>query len=205
MYYLIEMASKERIKQIVEIVKKHGRLQRSQLIRIVEQEKIMSHMTASNAIDEAVKSHRLFRQEDHKGKQKIVWYSINEDTTKAEEMFKQELDKIMKIFDLKFSIFVEKYPKLSLHKKSEGVDAFSYLFRNILVIIEHLHDSFGQTTYWRKLLKEIKETYSIEFQKVTSTESIKDLGHMSLYLLSSRLSDVNNAFDDAEKYLKELK
>ena len=199
------MESKDRIQQIIKIVRKYGRIQRNRLIRIIEQDNLMSHQTATNAINEAVKNHRLYRQEDHKGKVKIVWYSINEDVTKAEEMFKLELNKIIKNFDLKFSIFTEKYPKLSLHKKSEGIDAFSYLFRNILVIIEHLHDSFGQTTYWRKLLKEIKETYSIEFQKITSTESIKDLGHMSLYLLSSRLSDVNNAFDDAEKYLKELK
>ena len=199
------MATKERIKQVVEIVKKFGRLQRNQLMKIIEQEDLMSHQTANDAINEAVKFHKLYRQEDYKGKQKIVWYSINEDVRKAEELCKQELDKIIKNYDLKFLIFKEKYPKLTLQEKAEGIDAFSYLFRNIVEIIEFVHELFGQTTYWKKLLKEVRETGMVELQKLNSTESIKDLGHIALDLLSSRLEDVNDAFENVEEYLKELK
>ena len=90
------MATKEQIKQILEIVKKYGRIQRSQLIKQIEQEGLMSHQTTSNVINEAVKFQRLFRQEDYKGKQKIVWYSVNENIIKAEEHLKQELDKNIK-------------------------------------------------------------------------------------------------------------
>ena len=199
------MATKERVKQVVEIVKKFGRLQRNQLIKIIEQEELMSHQTANDAINEAVKFHKLYRQEDYKGKQKIVWYSINDDINKAEEIFKKELDKIIKNYDSKFLIFKEKYSKLTLQEKGDGIYVYSFLLRHIIEIIGKIHEAFGQTNYWRKLLKEIIQTRPIEFQKLASTESIKNLGHISLYLLSSRLEDVNNAFEDVERFLKESK
>jgi len=64
----------KRVDQIVELLKNTRRLQKNQLIRLIEKEGLMSHMTASNAIDEAVKTHRIIREEAVKGKQKIVFF-----------------------------------------------------------------------------------------------------------------------------------
>jgi len=199
------MATKERIKQVVEIVKNHGRMQRSKLIKFVEQEGLMSHQTTSDAIDEAVKFHKLYRNVDYKGKQKIVWYSINDDIIKAEGIFKQELDKIIKKYDSKFLIFKEKYPKLNLQEKGDGIDLFSFLLREIIAIIGKISEGFDQTNYWKKLMKEIVETRPIEFQKLASKESVNDLGMLSLYVLSENYKTVDGAFEDVEEYLKELK
>jgi len=199
------MATKERIKQVVGIVEKFGRLQRNQLIKIIEQEELMSHQTANDAINEAVKFHKLYRQEDYKGKQKIVWYSINEDINKAEKIFKKELDKIIKNYDSKFLIFKEKYPKLTLQEKGDGIYVYSFLLRHIIEIIGKIHEGFGQTNYWKKLFEEIIQTRPIEFQKLASTESINDLAQLSLYVLSENYKDVDDAFEDVEEYLKELK
>jgi len=198
------MATKEQIKQVLEIVKKYGRIQRSRLIKQIEQEGLMSHQTTSNVIDEAVKFQRLFRQEDYKGKQKIVWYSVNEDIKKGEDNLKQELDKNIRKFNSDFTIFIEKYPKLSLEQKADGVDQFSLLFRTILETINHLSFAFGETSYWKKLLKEFRESKQVEFQKLASTESFENRGRISIYLISQLLEDVNDAFEGAEEYLKEL-
>ena len=198
------MATKEQIKQVVEIVKKYGRIQRIRLIKEIEEKGLMSHQTTSNVIDDAVKSHRLYRHEDLKGKQKIVFYSINDNIIKAEEHLKQELDKNIKKFDSDFAIFIKKYPKLSLEQKADGVDRFNLLFRNILVTTEHLSFAFEGTTYWKKLIKEFRERNE-GFQKLASTESLESIGHIALYLISQLLEDTNDAFEDAEKYLKELK
>jgi len=198
------MATKEQIKQILEIVKKHGRIQRVQLIKQIEQKGLMSHQTTSNVIDEAIKFQRLFRQEDYKGKQKIVWYSVNEDIHKAEEHLKEELDKNIKKFDSNFAIFIEKYPKLSLEQKADGVDHFSFLFRTLVETINHLTIAFQETSYWKKLFKEFRESGHVKFQKLASTESLESLGYISLHLLSQLFEDVNDAFEGAEEYLKEL-
>ncbi len=149
------MATREQMKQVLEIVKKYGRIQRVQLIKQIEQEGLMSHQTTSNVIDEAVKFQQLFRQEDYKGKQKIVWYSVNEDIKKGEDNLKQELDNNIRKFNSDFTIFIEKYPKLSLEQKADGVDQFSLLFRTILERINHISFAFGETSYWKKIVKRI--------------------------------------------------
>ena len=77
------------------------------------------------------------------------------------------------------------------------------LFRIILVTIEHLSFAFGETIYWKKLIKEFREKHK-EFQKLASTESFETIGHIALYLLSQLLEDTNDAFEDTEEYLKGL-
>ncbi|QMU53779.1 MAG: hypothetical protein GKS07_01945 [Nitrosopumilus sp.] len=198
------MATKKQIKQILEVVKKHGRIQRAQLIKQIEHEGLMSHQTTSNVINEAVKIQRLFRQEDYKGKQKIVWYSVNEDIRKTEEHLKKELNKKIEKFDSSFAIFIEKYPTLSLEQKADGVDHFNFLFRTIVETINHLTFAFQETSYWKKLFKEFRESRQIKFQKLASTESLENVGYISLHLLSQLFEDVNDAFEDADEYLKEI-
>ncbi len=56
----------------------------------------------------------------------------------------------------------------------------------------------------KKLLKGFRESKQIEFQKLASTESFENRGRISIYLISQLLEDVNDAFEGAEEYLKEL-
>lgn len=200
---LIEMVSRERIKPVVEILQKTGRLQKNQLIRKIVEEGFMSHQTASDAIDEAVKSHRIFRQEDYKGKQKIVWLAITSDIDKAEKQLIQELENYLKKFDERFLIFKDKFPGLTLDQKAEGVDLLSYLFRNIVVIAEQLELGFGKTRKWSNFVKELK-TRQDDFIKLATVSTGQEAIDIAIHLLSSHIMDVNDAFDDVEEYLKEL-
>jgi len=68
------MVSREKIKQVVEILKNTNRLQKNQLVRRIVDDGLMSHQTASDAISEAVNAHQIIREEAMKGNVKIVFF-----------------------------------------------------------------------------------------------------------------------------------
>jgi len=199
------MVSRVRIKQVIGVLQKAGRVQKNQLIRLIVDEGLMSHQTASDAIDESVKSYRIFRQDDHKGKQKIVWLSINDDIQKIEDMLKKAIEMVLNKFDLAFELFRRKYPKLSIEEKSDGLDAFVYLFRTILVSLEHLHEGFGKTRFWTDLLKETMQTRLAKFWELSNLETEVNRLTISRILLSYKLEDVEDAFGFVDEFLDELK
>jgi len=197
------MVGKERIKEVVRVLKPAGRLQRNQLVRKIVEEGLMSHQTASDAIDEAVKSHSIFRQEDYKGKQKIVWLSIFQDMEKIELSLLEELEKKIQEFDLKFGIYKDKFRKLSIEQKAEGADVFHFLFRNIVVVVEQLEWVFGKTRRWSGFLKKVR-TRQDEFIKLASLVSPEVQVQISHHMLTQNMMDVEDAFDEADEYLEDI-
>jgi len=197
------MVGKERIKEVVRVLKPAGRLQRNQLVRKIVEEGLMSHQTASDAIDEAVKSHTIFRQEDYKGKQKIVWLSIFQDMEKIEHSLLEELEKKIQEFDLKFGIYKDKFRKLSTEEKAEGADVFHFLFRNIVVVVEQLEWVFGKTRRWSDFLKKVRKRQD-EFIKLASLVSPEVQVQISHHMLTQNMMDVEDAFDEADDYLEEV-
>jgi len=92
----------KRVDQIVELLKNTGRLQKNQLIRLIEKEGLMSHQTASNTIDEGVRTHRIIRKEAYKGKLKIVFFTVHADISEDEKYHLDEMEKLLQQFDLRF-------------------------------------------------------------------------------------------------------
>lgn len=197
------MVARERIKQIVGILKTDGRMQRSKLIKRLEEEGIMSHQTASNTIDEAVKLHKIFRQEDFKGKQKIVWLDINQDIRKWEEQLFAFLEVLIKKYDEKFSIFKNKFSSLSLEEKADGVDAYTYCYRNLIVIVEELVEMFHKTSSWSNMLSDLTSMQK-GFIHLASTVKKEEATYISGYLLTEHIADLEDASKDVDKYLKEI-
>jgi len=163
----------------------------------------MARQTASDAIDEAVKTHRIFRHEGYKGKQKIVLFDYNQDVLKVEKMLLAEVEMSIKNFDIKFSIFKEKYPRLSLDEKAEGVDKISYLMRSIVVLANQLQLMFGQTRKWVNLYKEIVSRAQ-DFVKLASQTSKIEVSAISIIFHGQLCLDVLDAFSDVETYLNKI-
>ena len=190
---------------MVNVFKKVGRVQKNQLIRSVVEEGLMSHQTASDAIDDAVKSNRIFRQEDFKGKQKIVWLSVYENIQKAEEALKVEMEIILNKFDSQYQIFEKKYHELSIEEKTDGIDALTFLLRSIIVTIEHLHEAYQKTRYWDDLLTEARIGRVMPFRELAKLETEENVTQISLNLISYKFDDIDSSFDDVQEYLGKLK
>ena len=197
------MVGKERIKEVVRVLKPAVRLQKNQLVRKIVEEGLMSHQTASDAIEEAVKSHKIFRQEDFKGKQKIVWLSIIQNLDKIELSLIEELEMKMKEFDLKFGIYKDKFSKLSIEQKAEGADVFHYLFRQIVYLIEQLEFAFGKTRKWSSFYKKVR-TRQDEFVKLSSTISPEVNAQITHHLITQTFLDVEDGFDEVDEYLEDI-
>lgn len=199
------MVTRDRIKQVVNVLQKVGRVQKNQLIRIIEKEGLMSHQTANDAIDEAVKSNRIFRQDDFKGKQKIVWLSVTDDFLKLEDSLKRQIEMSLNTFDSKFEDFEKIYPELSIEQKADGLDVLVYHFRSIIVAIEHLHDAFGKTRFWENLTQEVRLGRLAKFGELAASESDVNRMKISSILLSYKFEDIEDSLIDVEAYFSKIK
>ena len=197
------MVTTDKIKQVVEILRNIGSVQKNELIRHIVDKGLMSHFTASKAIDEAVESHRIFRQEEFRGKLKIVYFSINEDIQKEEERFKQEIENILNKYDEQFLVFEKKYQDLSIDEKADGLDALRNSFVIIEIIIAFFIGAYQETRYWTNLLKETKSRRK-KFVKLSMSESEIDRTDISRLILSHSFENLKNAFEDVEIFLKKL-
>ncbi len=199
------MTHKERIKLVVEILKKEGRLTKNELIRRLMKEGPMARQTASNAIDEAVELHRIFRQDDVMGeKQHIVFLDISPDISIGEKQLLEELENLLKKYDEKFSVFRDKYSSLSIEDRADGVDVYKYLYRNNNALIEWLVHTFNGTKQWKDLMDNSISRWG-EFNKLASTETKEDLDQMSAFLIGQHFLDVKDAFEDVDDYLNYIK
>ena len=199
------MVTQNRVKKVVNQLKKAGRVQKNKLIRSIVEERLMSHQTASDAIGDAVKANRIFRQEDVKGKQKIVWLSVYENVQKAEDAIKRKMEIILNKFDSQYQIFEKKYPELSIENKIDSIDALLFLLRRILLTIEHLHEAYQKTRYWDDLLTETRIGRVMPFRELAKLETEENVTQISLNLISYKFDDIDSSFDDVEEYLGKLK
>lgn len=199
------MVDKERIKLVIEILEKEGRLTKNELIRRLKKEGSMARQTASNAIDEAVDIHRIYRQDDVRGqKQHIVFLDISPDISKIEKHYFQELELLLKKFDEKFSIFRDKYSSLSIENRGDGIDTYRYLYRNINMLIEWVYHSFNETKQWKDMFDNSISKWK-EFNKLAKTETKDDAVKIGAFLIGQHFLDVKDAFEDVDEYLNYIK
>jgi len=198
------LGSRNRIKEVVEVLTKSGgRLQRSDLIRQLEKKGIMSHETASKTIKEAVESKRIFRQEDQKGGQKIVWLDSTPDIEKMQMNLVEHLEEMIKIYDNRYSVFKEKFSSLTTDDKTDGVDIFIYLLNRMTDVIEHLLANTPNYSKIPKLYEDLKSRGE-KFTKLSSSCTPYETAQITVDLLSIRMIDVKNALEDVDDYLKDI-
>ena len=199
------MVSKEKEKQVLEIIEKVGRIQSNQLINLIEKKGIMSHQTARDFVMEAVKSHKIIREEDFKKKQKIVLYSISSDIGKSVELLYQGFLEALKNYDTQFPIFKDKYPHLSTDEKADGVDVFHNALLQLHVTAESLGMAFGQTAKWENLVKDIRGRGDRIKNELEPMSSLEERPMIGMYLLQSKSEDIENAFFDLNDFIEEIK
>ncbi len=194
----------KRVEQIVELLKNTGRVQKNQLIRLIEKEGLMSHQTASNAIDEAVSTHRIIREESFKGKLKIVFFTVHGDISENEKYLLDEMEKLLEQFDLGFKFFKEKFPSLSITDKMKGIDRFFLFLQHYYVTIDALWGLFGKTRKWSTLLNEIKDRHTF-MNKLMGSGSNLEYGKIGRYVTERKFLYLNEAIELLDKHLNELK
>lgn len=199
------MERREKIKQILKILKKEPRLQKNELVRRIVKEGIMSHQTASNAIDDAVKSQKIIREEAYRGKQKIVWLSVSKDFSKHEKDALQALMGALKEYDSKFAIIQEKFPSLSIDQKVDGVDLLTHFLLEFGAAMRKLSHLFGKTSEWTKFEDEITTREKDMQKKLEPMCSEKEKAQIFLELLAINYLDMNDELGDLNDYLKDIK
>lgn len=196
--------STKRVDQIVELLKNTGRLQKNQLIRLIEKEGLMSHQTASNAIDEAVRTHRIIREESFKGKQKIVFFTVHADISENEKYLLDEMEKLLEQYDTRFSFFKDKFASFSIIDKAKGVDRFFLFLFHYYVTVEALWINFGKTRKWSTLLNEIKSRQT-SMNKLMISGSNLERGKIGRYVTERKFLYLNEAIELLDSHLNELK
>ena len=194
----------KRVDQIVELLKNTGRLQKNQLIRLIEKDGLMSHQTANNAIDEAVKTHRIIREEAYKGKQKIVFFTVHADISENEKYHLDQLEELLEGYDVRFNDFKYKFTNLSIMDKAKGIDRFALFLLHYQVTIEALWINFGKTRKWSTLLDEIRSR-KISMNKLMSSGSNLERGRIGRYVIERKFLYLNEAIELLDTHLKDIK
>jgi len=199
------VVKREKIKKVIEILKKIGRVQRNQLVRVVVDEyKEMSHQTANDAINEAIKLNQIIREEDQRGKQKIVWLSVSPDISKDEKSVLQFLENQLQKYDRLFLVFKEKYRNLTTKEKADGVDNFLYLLMQFNLITDAYTTIYSRTKKWTNLMQEIPKRL-LDITNLYTNDSEKIIGKIFQNIILQKFWDVNDAFEDIENFLKKIK
>jgi len=194
----------KRVDQIVELLTNTGRVQKNQLIRLIVKEGLMSHQTASNAIDEGVKTHRIIREEAIKGKQKIAFFTVHSDIREDEQYHLDQMEKLLEQFDLRFDFFTKKFPSLSITEKMKGMDRFEYFLLHYHTTIEALWRNFGKTRKWTTLLNEIRSRVK-PMNKLLTSGSNLEIGKINRYVIERKFLYLNEGIERLDEHLNELK
>ncbi len=164
----------------------------------------MSHQTASNAINEAVRTHRIIREEKLKGKQKIVFFTVHADISENENYHLEQLEELLKGYDARFSFFEDKFASLSIMEKAKGIDRFALFLLHYQVTIEALWINFGKTRKWSTLLDEIRSR-KISMNKLKISGSNLESGKIGRYFIERKFLYLNEAIELLDTHLNELK
>jgi len=119
------MVKREKIRDILEELKRYPKLNFRALRKIVVEEKhLMAAQTFATALKEGVESKAITREEGHYKKRKIVSYSLAEYSEKEDEYY-QELIRSIDSFKNKLEILKKKFPKFNDVEKGQILFSFS--------------------------------------------------------------------------------
>jgi len=198
------MDPKERIRQVVEILKNEGRLQSNQLVNRIVDAGLMAKDTARKTIAEGVQSRQIFKEEAMKGKLKIVFYTIYPDIAENEKFQLDQMEKLLKQFDLRFAFFKKNYSKLSMEEKAAGIEAFFLFVLHFLVTVEALWGNFGKTRKWSTLLNEIRAR-NAPINNLMISGSKREHGEIARHIIEGKFSFLGEAINQLDEHLHKIR
>jgi len=194
----------KRVEQLVELLSNTGRVQKNQLIRLIVKEGLMSHQTASNTIDEGVRTHRIIREDAFKGHQKIAFFTVHSDISEDEQYHLDQMEKLLEQFDFRFEFFREKFPSLSITEKMKGIDRFFLFLHHYYVTIDSLWSLFGKTRKWSTLRNEIVSRQT-SMNRLMASGSNLEYGKIGMYVTERKFVYLEEAIELLDKHLNELR
>ena len=145
-----------RLKVALDILKKAGKLRSNELVRRLMDQGPMARDTARKVINEGVKQHKIFREDvTIKTNEQAVYYTVYPDINKDEKFRLGQIEKLLKDFDERFSVYEEKFSNLSIEKKAKGVEAFSLYLIMLNLATKSLLEAFDKKRNWKTLQNEV--------------------------------------------------
>ena len=195
----------ERLKVALEILKKEGKLRSNELVRRLKDEGKMSRQTAINTIEEGVSKRKIFREDVIvKEKEQAVYYTVYPDITKNEKILFEQMNKFLKDFDDRFSIFKEKFSRMSIEGKSQGVEGFSLFLIHFNLAVRRLWESHEKKREW-KTLQNLVHSRMGSLNKLLKSRPKKEQNVIGRHVLEGELLYLDEAKGFLDEYLQKIK
>jgi len=195
----------ERLKVALEILKKEGKLRSNELVRRLKDEGKMSRQTAINTIEEGVSKRKIFREDVIvKEKEQAVYYTVYPDITKNEKILFEQMNKFLKDFDDRFSIFKEKFSRMSIEGKSQGVEGFSLFLIHFNLAVRRLWESHEKKREW-KTLQNLVHSRMGSLNKLLKSRPKKEQNVIGSHVLEGELLYLDEAKGFLDEYLQKIK
>ena len=154
-----------RLSLTIEILRKAGRLRSSELVRRLTDEGPMARDTAFKIIKEGVRTRKIIEEKTTKGRAVAHYYTIYPDIAKNEKRLLEQIEKFLNDFDSRYLPFEEKFSKLSIKQKAEGIDVFNLFLMFLYQSTKSLWEGYEKKKEWKTLLDEL-ESRRISFDKL---------------------------------------
>jgi len=194
----------DRLELSFKILKKEKTLRSNQFLKRLMDEGPMAKQTAVNVIKEGCRTRKFFRIEHKKKNQNVVSYTIYPDVDKNEKFQLIEMEKFLKEFDDRFTIFEEKFSKLSIKDKSEGVESIVLFLLHFSETAGKLWLAYGKKREWKTLLDEANSRKA-SLQKFMASRPKKEQSVVSNHVLVGNLLYLDEAKSFLDRYIQEIK
>jgi len=195
----------DRLKLALKILKNAGELRRIELVRRLMNQGPMARETALKTIKEGVRKRKIFREDVIvKEKEPAVYYTIYPDINKNEKFLLDQIEKFLRAFDERFSIFEKKFSRISIEKKSEGVEGFGLFLTQFTLAIKSLWEGYEKKREWKTLQNEAYSRMN-SLTKLVKSCPKKEQSIIGRHNLEGKLSYLDDAKGFLDEYLDKIK
>jgi len=196
----------DRVGLIVEVLRKRGKTRRADLINLLEKKGDMSHATVAKAIEEGETHGKIIRtvEKAGTGKQDMVFLTVYSDIAEDEKILLEKSKESLEKFDDRLSLFGKKFSGLSIEEKAKGLEAFSHLLIEYIILTESLRINFGKTKKWTDLLSDLRSRNTTINNLLTSLPN-KEHGQIGALMIEGKFWNLGEAIKDLDQFLQENK
>jgi len=194
----------DRLELAIKILKKEKTIRSNQFLKRLMEEGSMARQTAINVIKEGCKTRKFYRIEYKKGNQNAVSYTVYPDVDKDEKFHLIQMEKFLKEFDDRFTIFEEKFSKLSIKDKSEGIEAIVLFLLHFSETAGKLWLAYGKKREWKTLHDEANSRKA-SLQKLMVSRPKKEQSIVSNHVIAGNLLYLDEAKSFLDRYIQEIK
>jgi len=194
-----------RLKLALEILKNVGKLRSSKLVKRLMDEGPMARQTAINTINEGYKKRKIFREDVIvKAKEQAVYYTVYPDISKNEKFLLGQMEKFIKDFDDRFSVFEEKFSHISIEDKSKGVEGYSLFLIHFNLAVKSLWEGHDKKREWKTLQTEAYSRMD-SLTKLVKSCTKKEQTKIGWHVLEGILLYLDDAKGFLDEHLDKIK